>query len=195
MNSSVERALSSRYVLFSVEGSAEGVIIERLVEDDCLVISRNRIVPDANYYERPYTRTRKASDIAAQYFGVNYAVNGSEGLLIARIVDSRAANFNLPRNVRNAAVVYSFFTRPEIEMLAIFREGAYKDWLRAKRRNKDLRPCEFCKGELGLEKIKETTFLKKYWAKGDELAKSIREYARNCHRDKGENILADLLKE
>lgn len=194
MSSDIERALSNRYVLFSVEGAAEGVIIERLVVDGSLIVPRSRIVPDANYYERPYTRTRKASEIADQYFGVNYAVNGSEGLLIARIVDSRAAKFTLPRNARNAAVVFSFFTRPEIEMLAIFREGAYEEWLRAKRRNRNLRPSEFCKGELGLEKIKETTFLKKYWARGDELTESIREYARSCHRDKGENILADLLK-
>lgn len=194
MDSAVKHALLNRYVLFSVEGTAEGVIVERLYDDNLLVVPRERVVTDVQYLDRPYTRSRKSSDIAREYFGVNYAVNGSEGLLIARIVDSRAASFVLPRAVHNAAIVESFFTRPEIEMLVIHREGAYRDWLRESRRNRQLRPSQFCKGQLGFSRIKEAGFLRDYWSNGKILADSIRDYASCYQREKGESILADLLK-
>ena len=162
----VRSMLERRYVLFSCEGAAEGVVIQKLFDEDLLAVRRERVVLDSVYVDRPYTRTRKASDIARQYLTMNYAVDGAEGLLIARIVDSRAPSFELPRGAREGAEVRSFFTRPEIEMLAIHREGAYDEWLRKSRRNRSLRPNEFCKQELGLSRIKETAFLKEYWSSG-----------------------------
>lgn len=194
MDNEIKHALLNRYVLFSVEGVAEGVIIERLYESGLLLVPKDRVVTDDQYIDRPYTRARKAADIAREYLGVNYAVNGSEGLLIARIVDSRAPSFSLPRGVRGAATVESFFTRPEIEMLVIHREGAYSDWLRESRRNRQLKPSQFCKGTLGLDKVKETELLKSYWSDADVLVRSIRAYAQACHRQKGEYVLADLLR-
>lgn len=194
MDSDVKHALLHRYVLFSVEGAAEGIIIEQLYESGLLLVPKERVVSDAQYIDRPYTRTRKAADIAREYLGVNYEVDGSEGLLIARIVDSRSSSFILPRNVRRAAKVESFFTRPEIEMLVIHREDAYDDWLRESRRDRQLKPSEFCKGTLGFDRVKETAFLRSYWSDSAALVQSIRKYARYCQRRKGEYVLADLLK-
>lgn len=194
MGVEVRHALLNRYVLFSVEGTAEGVIIERLYEDGLLLVPKERVVTDAQYIDRPYTRARKAADIAREYLGVNYAVNGSEGLLIARIVDSRSPSFSLPRGLRNAATVESFFTRPEIEMLVIHREGAYGEWLKESRKNRQLKPSQFCKGTLGLDRVKETEFLKEYWSDAAALVRSIHEYAQRCQRRKGECVLADLLR-
>lgn len=42
--SSAKDILESRFVLFSVEGAAEGVIIERLIDDGLIVVPRDRIV-------------------------------------------------------------------------------------------------------------------------------------------------------
>lgn len=125
MDSDVKRALHSRFVLFSCEGTAEGVVIQRFYDDGLLLVSPDRVVSDAVYLNRPYTRTRKAADIVNQYLGMDYAVGGAEGILIAGIVDSRSPRFVLPREVRDDVLVLSFFTRPEIEMLVIHKEGAY----------------------------------------------------------------------
>ena len=72
--------LKRRYVLFSCEGTAEGVVIQTLYDNDLMVVPRSRVVMDAVWDDRPYTRLRKASAIAGQYFGVDYAVDGAEGL-------------------------------------------------------------------------------------------------------------------
>ena len=178
----VRSMLERRYVLFSCEGAAEGVVIQKLFDEDLLAVRRERVVLDSVYVDRPYTRTRKASDIARQYLTMNYAVDGAEGLLIARIVDSRAPSFELPRGAREGAEVRSFFTRPEID-----------EWLRKSRRNRSLRPNEFCKQELGLSRIKEAAFLKEYWSSGAVLVGAIREYASKCRRRENELLLADLL--
>ena len=87
----------------------------------------------------------------------------------------------------------SFFTRPEIEMLAIHAAGAYAKWLGASRRDKRLRPSEFCKGSLGMSGIKSGEFLDSYWT-ADRLVKAIRAYDEHRNRSKGELSLGDLLK-
>lgn len=189
----VRYLLEHRFVLFSCEGTAEGVVIQRLFDEGLLAVDRNRVVFDSLYLDRPYTRMRKATDIASHYLTVNYAVDGAEGILIARIVDSRASRFDLPRGARDGAEVRSFYTRPEIEMLAIHREGAYDEWQRRSRRERSLRPSEFCKQELGLSRIKEAAFLEEYWSDGNLLVKAILEHASKSQRKDGDLFLADLL--
>lgn len=186
--------LKRRYVLFSCEGTAEGVVIQTLYDSDLMVVPRSRVVVDAVWDDRPYTRARKASAIADQYFGVDYAVDGAEGLAIARIVDSRAPKFELPRRQQNGTEVVSFVTRPEIEMLLIHAEGAYKAWLSASKKNRQLKPSDFCKQQLGLSDVKEMGFLKEYWADSDKLVWAIREHVRCAKRQPGEYLLVDLLK-
>ena len=187
----IGQLLDSSFVLFSCEGAAEGVIVKKLFDAGVLRVSPERVVVDPVQYT-PYTRLRKASDIAGRFFGTSYEGLGASGLLIARVVDSRAGKFTLPRAWRESAVVESFFTRPEIEMLAIHAEDAYERWLRASRRDRQLRPSEFCKGELGLARVKESAFLEEYWDV-DRLVAAINAYdARRRHADE-EHSLGDLL--
>lgn len=195
MASDAIELLKKRYVLFSCEGSAEGAVIQVLYDNDLMVVPCERVVMDAVWDDRPYTRLRKASAIAGQYFGVDYAVDGAEGLAIARIVDSRAPKFELPRRQQNGTEVVSFVTRPEIEMLLIHAEGAYKTWLSASKKNRQLKPSDFCKQQLGLSDVKEMGFLKEYWADSDKLVWAIREHARCAKRRPGEYLLLDLLSE
>ena len=187
----VGNLLAGSFVLFSCEGAAEGVVIQTLFDADRLVVPRERVVVDPVQYT-PYTRLRKAGDIAARFFGTSYEGLGASGLMLARIVDSRAGKFVLPRRWHDSAVVESFFTRPEIEMLVIHAEGAYGQWLRASRRDRQLRPSEFCKGELRFPQVKESSFLKNYW-QGDKLVAAIQAYDEHRRHVGDELSLGDLL--
>lgn len=185
--------LASRYVLFSCEGTAEGVVIERLASTGSLVVPTERIVKDPLTF-KPFTRLRKAKDIEARFFMQDYAVGGSEGLLLARIVDSRNAQFSLSRIGKSVAMVRSFITAPEIEMLIVHAEGAYSDWLVCSRRNRQLKPSDYCKQHLGLADIKREAFLRGYWADEEKLVRAIRAYAKvQSGRHASELTLADLL--
>lgn len=186
--------LRRRFVLLSVEGSAEGEVMRSLIENDALIVDRMHLVSDYNDPTRLYTRTRKASTIAEQYFSVDYRSATADGLLIARITDTSSGRFELPRRVRDDAEVLSFLTKPEIEMLVIHREGAFREWERASRRDRGLRPKEFCKQTLGLKNVEETGFLRDYWSDCDALRRAIVDYSRAAHRGRGELMLADLLK-
>ena len=172
MGIQAKEILSSRFVLFSCEGTAEGAVIQVLYDNDLLIVPRERVVKDALIVDRPYTRKRKASEIANGYFSMNYETAGAEGLAVARIVDSGAPKFEFPKRRQNGTKVLSFVTRPEIEMLVIHAEGAYWDWGNATRRDRQLKPNEFCKQRLGLGKIKEKDFLEEYWGNGKKTCKS-----------------------
>jgi hypothetical protein len=118
----VRKLLRSRFVLFSCEGTAEGAVMQRLYDEDALVVPRERVVVDPMMFT-PYTRQRKADSIARTFFANSYEGYGASGLLIARIVDSRAGRFVLPRRWNKNVAVESFFTRPEIEMLVSRKRG------------------------------------------------------------------------
>ena len=193
MNNDAAHVLANRFVLFSCEGTAEGVVVQQLYDNDLLAVPRNRVVKDVVLVNRPYTRKRKASEIADLYFSIDYEVDGAEGLAIARIVDSRAAKFEFPKRQQNGTKVLSFFTRPEIEMLVIHKEHEFDAWQRATRKDRQLRPAEFCKQTLGISNIKEAEFLKRYWANPDDLVMAIRSYAAKIKRSPGELLLVDLL--
>lgn len=191
---SVSEELLSRYVLFSCEGTAEGVVIERLAETGKLIVPDGRIVKDPITF-KPYTRLRKAADIEKRFFGANYEVDGAEGLLVARIVDSRSAKFALSRMNRDAALVRSFVTAREIEMLIIHAEGAYDDWIRKVKSDHQLKPSDYCAQALGFRGRKSEAFLREYWDDADKLVGAIRSYAsKRGKRKSDELMLVDLLR-
>lgn len=194
MDSQALDALINRYVLFSCEGTAEGVVVQVLYDNDLMVVPRSRVVMDSVITNRPYTRKRKAREIADEYFSMDYETDGAQGLTVARIVDSHAAKFEFPRRQQNGTKVLSFLTRPEIEMLLIHAESAYSDWLKASRRNRQLKPSDFCKQQLGFADVKKGEFLREYWGNPGDLVDAVRAYAENCKRKPGELALADLLR-
>ncbi len=191
---SIVEDLLSRYVLFSCEGTAEGVVIQRLVDAEKLIVPNDRIVKDPITF-KPFTRLRKSKDIEERFFGQNYAVEGSEGLLLARIVDSRSAKFSLSRMNRDVALVKSFITAPEIEMLVIHAEGAYEDWRRKSRLDRQLTPSGYCVQCLGLKEVKTGNFLHGYWNDPDKLTSAIHAYSSKLGKRKTDELtLANLLK-
>lgn len=191
---SVADELLTHYVLFCCEGTAEGVVIERLVDEGKLIVDTERIVKDPITF-KPFTRARKARDIEARFFGQDFAVEGARGLLLARVVDSRRAKFVLSRVNRDSALVRTFITAPEIEMLVIHAENAYEDWLRKSRKDRQLMPSEYCIRHLGFNAVKSEEFLREYWNDVDRLTSAIRAYASKTGKRKTEELmLTHLLK-
>ena len=193
MSTDIRTELQNHYVLFCVEGTAEGVVINKLVDAGFLLVPTSHIVKDRMTF-KPFTRTRKAKDIAEHYLDENYQLEASSKLLIARIIDSDTPKFILPHAYKETAIVRNFITAPEIEMLVIYKENATDLWLKQSRKNKQLKPCEFCKQKLGMKDIKSAVFLNEYWSDAEELANTIRQYAQK-HSKQGRNnfTLADLL--
>ncbi len=96
----LRRLLRSSYVLFSCEGTAEAVCIQKLVDAKALVVPRANIVDDPIFFT-PYTRLRKADVIAGRFLRTTFEGEGLSGLTICRIVDSRSGKFRLPRQFEN----------------------------------------------------------------------------------------------
>lgn len=168
------------HVLFACEGRCEQIVISKLVESDKLVVPEERVLDIA--------RIRKATSIQDKYLNYDY----EWPVAIARIVDSRREKFVLGNLYRDRYPVESFITHPEIEMLAIVREGKFDEYTRA--RKTSLKPSDYCKSVLGMSKIKTESFMEGYWD-ADSLVKAIREYARLAKREPREKLLVDLLRE
>lgn len=52
MGNQAKDILSSRFVLFSCEGTAEGVVVQVLYDNDLLIVPRERVVKDALIVDR-----------------------------------------------------------------------------------------------------------------------------------------------
>lgn len=85
-----------------------------------------RVVEDPIYFT-PYTRLRKAEQIAQRFFGTSYVADGASGLLLARIVDSRAGRFVLPRRWAESCAVESFSLVRRLRCSQFMRRGRMVD--------------------------------------------------------------------
>lgn len=193
MAEDIHELLRSHYVLFSCEGTCEAVIMERLITAGKLVVPTENIVPDPEYGTK-VTRKRRASAIKDTFLGVDYRMGSNPELLLARIVDVNPGEFKVPALYKNRIMVRDFITQPEIEILAIIKEGAYQKWSNTRVKGKQLSPSSFCARELGMSKIKTEPFLRRYWEDADELVRCIREYHSKLGKQKGKQLdLASLL--
>lgn len=75
--------------------------------------------------------------------------------------------------------MHYFLTRPEIEILAIIREGMYADF--TNQSGKDA--AEYCKTTLGMPKIKQEAFLRDYWNASD-LRDAVTNIVKNTNSKK-----------
>jgi hypothetical protein len=178
MTTEFREKLVSSLVLFSCEGKAEHVILSKLRQEKRLLCSSESIVD--------LTLLRGAASIEHSYLGLDY----DQQLIIVRVLDSRSEQFELNRLYRDRFPVFSIYTHPEIEMLAIIKEGQLAEYDKVKSR---MKPSQFCKETLGMARIKDKAFLDSYWT-ADELSEAIREYRRIRQIKSGELCLVDILK-
>ena len=174
--SSIAFELAGYHSIISCEGTAEQIAIETLLSEDALVFPESNVVS--------VTRTRKATDIQTEFLNYDY----DWPVCIVRILDSRKERFKLGNLYAERFPVLSYITHPEMEVLAIIREGAWNQW-----HNSHKKPSDFCKQELGMREIKRASFLKEYWD-ANSLTAAAYEYRRLSKIPNGELCLADLIR-
>lgn len=166
---------SAFHPIISCEGTAEQVLMEKLLGASALVFPATNVVE--------ITRKRKANEIQEL---LNY--NFDWPVCVIRILDSRKEQFRLNRLYAERFPVWSFVTHPEIEVLAIVKEGQWRRWEKSRKR-----PSDFCKQDLGMANIKQKCFLDDYWT-AQSIVEAANEYRRLSKIPKGEYCLADLIK-
>lgn len=176
-NRALER-LAGFHPIISCEGRGEEVIVKKLVAADRLVFPAADVVD--------ITRSRKSADIQNDYLGFEY----DWPVCILRVLDSPRERFRLGGLYSNRFPVASVYTRPEIEMLVVIREGKYSDYAKLKSSTK---PSIYCKDTLRMRDVKSEAFLESYWD-AESIAAAAREYRKVSHLDRGELCLADIIR-
>ena len=176
-NRALER-LTGFHPIISCEGTGEEVVIRKLLAADRLVFPATDVVD--------ITRSRKATDIQTDYLGFEY----DWPVCVLRVLDSPRERFRLGRLYADRFPVASVYTRPEIEMLVIIREGRYSDYVKRKSTTK---PSVYCKDILRMRDVKSAGFLEDYWDV-ESITAAAREYRRVSHLDHGELCLADIVR-
>lgn len=167
--------LAYSHAIISCEGAAEQVIVGKLLKADALIVPAENVVD--------VTRKRSAAGIKEEYLNYDYPWP----VCIARVLDSRTEKFALGKLYERFQVL-SFITHPEIEILAVMREGAWDKWKRSGKK-----PSDFCKQDLGMSEIKSNEFLTVYWDV-DSIIEAAGEYRKLSKIGKDELCLADLIR-
>lgn len=170
------------------EGSYEQVIINKLLDEGKLIFSREELL------DEDLLDCRSARQFEERYLNKSF----SKKITIIRILDSRSEEFPLRETYKKKIEkVINVVTSEEIEILTIINEGKYSDFQSKKRQkhNRNMKPSEYCKGELGFSDIKKRAFVEKYFDDTEVLVSAIKEYKRLKRIPKGECCLCDLLKQ
>lgn len=171
--------LADQYVICICEGTAEEVIMETLLDNDCLMFNRRNLV------DRDVTRIRTADKIQSRFLNREF----SKPVSIIRILDSRSERFRLGKLYQQRFSIYPIYTRPEIEMLMVLAENQYQAFRKSKKK-----PSDFMAGYLPHSHIKARSFLQTYYSDVDKLLHAIHLYSLDAGH-KGEYSLYHLLKD
>ena len=170
----------SKYVACICEGAAEQAVIELLLDSNKMIFNYDDML------ENEVIRCRNAQKFEERYLRKGF----SEKITVLRILDSHKENFKLSKVYIGKIDVINIVTAPEIEMLAIYKEGKYEQYKRYGKK-----PSIFCKEVLGFSNVKSAAFVKQYFHDVDILISAIREHKRVAAIRPGEYTLADLLRE
>jgi len=164
-----------------VEGTAERVIINKLLDAGCLIFSRNQLL------DQELLKCRNAREFEDKYLGKGF----KQKISVYRILDSRTEKFKLRKVYQNKVDVVNVITAPEIEILVILKENKLKDYAKY---TSELKPSEYCIQKLKLPNVKTKEFLENYFSDIDELVELVKKYKRVHKVLKNESCIADLLK-
>ncbi len=169
----------ARYVACICEGTAEQVIVSKLLDADRLIFTRDDLL------DGELIRTRGASAFEQRYLRKGF----QDKITVLRVLDSRRENFKMSKAYEHKIDVINVITAPEIEMLIILNEGKYDAYKRSRKK-----PSDFCKEDLKMGSVKNREFVENYFSNTDHLIAAIREYRRVSNVPAGEYTLFDLLK-
>ena len=167
------------YVLCICEGTAEEAVMDILLDNDMLKLSRSQLINN-----HKVTRTRKARDIETQFLNIDYS---DRGLIILRILDSKREKFLL-RKQYSSYKIFNIYTRPEIEILHIIAEDCGNDF-----QKKTMKPSAYFKGISSVNTIKRASFIREYYSDPEKLLQAILQYHHHFGQ-KDELNLSNLLK-
>ena len=168
----------SKYKACICEGSAEKAIMNILLDNDLLIFKREELL------EEEVLSCRSAKNFEERYLRKTF----DDKISVIRILDSRKENFKLSKAYENKIDVVNIITAPEIEILAIIKEGKYLDFKKSK-----LKPSDYCKQVLKIHNIKNYDFVIDYFSDVDSLIDAMKQYKQISNLPKGELSLIDLL--
>lgn len=169
----------SKYVACICEGTAEQVIVSKLLEADKLIFTRDDLL------DGELIRTRGATAFEQRYLRKGF----QERITVLRILDSRREKFKMSKAYEHKIAVINVITAPEIEILIILNEGKYEAFKRSRKK-----PSDFCKEDLKMGNVKSREFVDNYFSDVNSLISAILEYRRIANIPAGEYSLCDLLK-
>lgn len=108
---------------------------------------------------------------------------------VIRILDSRNENFKIAKAYQHKVDIIDIITAPEIEMLIIFTENKYTQFMKSGKK-----PSDFCTQDLRMSNVKNYDFVYDYYSDVTLLITAIKEYHRVKRIPKGENDLLSILK-
>lgn len=173
--------------LVMCEGSNEETLINLLLDNDKLKISRDDLIG-----RRPYNvRQLKNPVIKTELKHYNNSV------IIYRVGDTQKDVLVIPKDLKNIVLrknIFKFCTKPEMEILLIINENLISEFNKSKES-----PKEFAKRNIiynGMRYDQSNSFLESYYCgkKINKLVDSIIKYKHMKKHDKEELYLADLLK-
>lgn len=173
--------------LIMCEGANEETLINLLLDNDRLKISRDDLIGRKPYHIRqlkhPLIRTslKHYNDLVTVY----------------RVGDKQNDELNIPKDLKRIVLqesIYKFCTKPELEILLIINENLWNEYAKSKKTPKD-----FAKENIKLNGKyydQSSDFLDKYYRKNiDDLVNNLIEYKRLKKKHKKDELyLADLLK-
>lgn len=169
----------SKYVACICEGTAEQVIVEKLLDDDRLIFTWEDLL------DNELIRTRGAAAFEQRYLRKGF----QDRITVLRILDSRRENFKMSKAYEHKIAVINVITAPEIEILIILNEGKYEAYKRSRKK-----PSDYCAEDLKMSGVKSRKFVEDYFSDTNCLVAVIREYRRVANIPAGEYSLCDLLK-
>ena len=175
----------AKYTACICEGGAERAIIDLLLDSGMLVFERENLI------EEQVLSCRNGKIFQKRYLRKGF----TDKITVYRILDSRREEFKLSKAYEHKVDVVNIITAPEIEMLIICNENKYREYEREKRKNRQLKPSDFCKINLKYPKVKEYGFIKDYFSDSMILINALHAYRSISKRRKDEKILWDLLRE
>ena len=173
--------------LIMCEGANEEKIINMLLDNNKLKITRDDLIGMRPYYVRQLNNP----------FMITSLRHYNKPVIVYRVGDTQNDELEIPGELENIVFkdkIFKFCTKPEIEMLLIINEK-----LLAKQRKSREKVKIFAKKNIkfnGKSYDQSTKFFEEYYGGKniEKLVQNIIEYKRIKKHNKGELYLADLLK-
>lgn len=172
-----------------VEGSSEKAIMDLLIDNDCLVFTRDNLADEQ--FLSMQEISKKKIDLFSQR--ILSQVNRDDKMDIIIVQDREIWPDFKAIYQEKIGNIYIVQTKPEIEMLMIHERGLFSEYQKVKSKKS---PKAFLSNELQLPEktITSYTYLQKYFTL-DSLKQAILSHSQTTRPLKGILQLRDLLKE